>query len=90
MQEEVRNANYADYNTITDFFHLPLIIQRAVQNHLVCLCIHKIHIYFCHVREVCDEFGGGGLDHSFLKIHLMTAFFLTIPHSGNGLLFECF
>lgn len=78
MHEEVRNANCADYNTITDFFPLPLTIRRAVQNHLVCLCIHKIHIYFCHVREVY-EFGGGGLDHSFLKIHLVTISFNNSP-----------
>lgn len=39
---------------------------------------------------MCAGFGGGRLDHSFLRICLMTAFLLTILHSGNGLSFAFF
>lgn len=87
-QKEVRNPNRADYNAITDSFHLnyPEGCKEPVD---VSMCSLDTHL-FLSCEGMCAGFGGGGLDHSFLRIRLMTAFHLTILHSGKGFLFGFF
>lgn len=70
----VRNSNLTGYKTITDSFYLPLIIQRAVQNWLVRVRVHKTLVYFCLMREIRAGFGIEGMDRSFLRILSTTAF----------------
>lgn len=75
--------------TMQLLIHFTLTIQRAVKNQLMCLCSLDTHL-FLSCEGMCAGFGGGGLDHSFLRIRLMTAFHLTILHSGKGFLFGFF